>query len=269
MNACYRIGTWLRHQFTSWNTGGEGIHSPYLFHLVRYVISDDNRYYCWAEIENRRAAMLRAPKLLNVLDYGSGGNGSTQQRLVSHIAKTSLQTPANARIFFRLVNFLSHEKGSPLNIIELGTNLGITTAYLASPNSRNRVTTFEGSPELVDMAQLNWKKLGIRNIRVVLGNIDDTLYSHTRAMEHAIIDVAYIDANHRYEPTVNYFDELVKFVEPKSVFILDDIHHNPEMERAWNTLKNRREVTTTMDFYHFGLLFFEHHYLKKHYILRI
>ena len=83
----YRILAYVRHQLTSWNTGGEGIHSPYLFHLVRHIISDDNRYYVWSAIEERRQAMLHAPKMVEVTDYGTGESG---QRLVCDIAKRSL-----------------------------------------------------------------------------------------------------------------------------------------------------------------------------------
>ena len=264
-NSIYRLGAWLRHQLSAWNTGGEGIHSPYLFHLVRMIIRDDNRYYCWQAIEERRQAMLHAPKRIDVTDYGSKGNGATYSCLVSDVAKGSLQPARNAQIFFRIVNWLSHEADKPLEIIELGTNLGITTAYLASVSATNHVTTYEGSEALIEMAQLNWRKLALNNIDVVAGNIDDTLYRYMRAH----FDMAYIDANHRYEPTCRYVDFLAKHTHEKSLIIIDDIHHSPEMENAWKWIQAREDVTSTMDFFDFGLVFFDTHYLKKHYRLRI
>ncbi len=261
----YRLLTWLKHQLTSWNTGGEGIHSPYLFHLVRHIISDDNRYYCWSDIEERREAMLCAPKLVSVRDYGSRGQGAEEKRLVCDIAKTSLESAKNGQIFFRIVNWLGHEKGAPLRIMELGTNLGITTAYLAMPDSRNKVITFEGSEALLEMARLNWRKLNIGNIETVAGNIDDTLNKYARER----IDVAYIDANHRQEPTQRYFETLLPCMGEKSILIIDDIHYSREMGEAWERIKSNPEVTTTMDFFDFGLVFFDKHYLKKNYKLRI
>ena len=261
----YRIWSWIRHQMTSWNTGGEGIHSPYLFHLVRHIISDDNRYYCWSAIEESRACMLRAPKPIHVRDYGSRGNGGEERRMVCNIAKTSLQSAKNAQIFFRIVNWLSHEKDAPLKIVELGTNLGITTAYLAMADSRNEVVTFEGSEALLEMAALNWKKLGISNIQVVEGNIDETLYTYAREG----VDFVYIDANHRYEATLRYFAYFAQLAHEKTIIVLDDIHYSCEMEAAWKEIGKRADVTTTMDFYDFGLVFFDTHYLKRHYKLRI
>lgn len=265
----YRAWAYIRHLFTSWNTGGEGIHSPYLFYLVRLIIRDDNHYYSWAAIEQRREAMLRAPKLVALTDYGTGGqkhsNGTDDcKRLVSDIARSSLTPRTDAQVFFRIVNWLSHEAQRPLHIVELGTNLGITTAYLAAPDSRNTVITYEGSHSLVEMAQLNWRKLNLNNIRVVEGNIDDTLMPQ----DLPTIDLAYIDANHRYTPTLHYFDTLKQVSHSKTIIIIDDIHHNPEMERAWRTICQQKEVTSTMDFFHFGLVFFDPHYLHRHYRLR-
>ncbi len=265
-NILYCFCAYVRHFFTSWNTGGEGIHSPYLFHLVRFIVADDNRYYSWREIEQRREAMLRAPKLIDIADFGTG---QSRQTLVSEVAKTSLTPRQDAQILYRIVNWLSHEAGRPLNIVELGTNLGITTAYLAMPDSRNTVTTYEGSHALVEMAQLNWNKLNIKNIRVVEGNIDETLNRPTTNDQRpTTIDIAYIDANHTYDATLRYFETLQSRSHEKTIIVLDDIHHSPEMERAWKAIQQNKEVTSTMDFFDFGLVFFDPHYLRKNYRLR-
>ena len=51
--AIHRIMAFLKHRLTAWNTTGEGIHSPYLFELVRFILRDENAYYCFADIERR------------------------------------------------------------------------------------------------------------------------------------------------------------------------------------------------------------------------
>ena len=40
----HRIWAYLKHFFTSWNTTGEGIHSPYLFHIVRFILRDEHTF---------------------------------------------------------------------------------------------------------------------------------------------------------------------------------------------------------------------------------
>ena len=60
----YRAKSWLKFQLTAWNTGGEGVHSPYLFEWVRMVMSDKHRYYVWKDIEVCRAELLRDQRVL-------------------------------------------------------------------------------------------------------------------------------------------------------------------------------------------------------------
>ena len=270
VDALYRIGTWITHSATAWNTAGESIHSPYLFEWVRMVMYDSHAYYAWAQIEKRREAMLRAPKLIDYVDFGSGANhGISRKRMVSDVAKTDLEPRRYGELLFRLVNWLGHQvregEGRDLNIIELGTSLGITAAYLAMADSRNQVLTFDGCPAVMDMARFNWTKLGIRNITSVVGNIDDTLVSHLPDT----LDIAFIDANHTKEAALRYFDAIAAHVSCKSVVILDDIYHNRDMHAAWQAVCEREDVTSTMDLWKMGLVFFDPDYLHKNYKLRI
>ena len=271
----FRFGAHIRHRLTAWNTGGEGIHSPYLFYLVRVLFYDRNAYYCFSAIEQRREAMLHAPKPVHVLDYGTGSSGT---RLLSDIARTSLGSPREAQLLFRLALYLSQEvrrdepDRTPL-FLELGTSLGLTTAYLASPDARSRVVTFEGAPELADIARLNWRKLALSNIDCITGNLDetlssfvsDTLYNNARARA----DLVFLDANHTYEATLRYYESLRPLIHRKTILVLDDIHWSRSMNRAWDELRRRSEVTSSMDLFDLGLLFFDPDYLPKHYTLRL
>ena len=290
--ALYRAKTWLRHQLTAWNTGGEGVHSPYLFEWVRMVMMDKNSFYIWGEIERCREKMLRDERELEFVDYGSAiksrslENGSKaacrlefrDMRRVCDIARRSLAKRKYAQMLSRLVNWLgaSHslENGSGtacslefrgLTIVELGTSLGVTTAYMAAMDSRNRVVTFEGCEVVANIAKENWKALNINNIECRIGKID--VEQLARDIEH--LDVAFIDANHTYEGTCKYFDVLAGKVREKSVIVVDDIHHSEEMEEAWKAICADERVTSTIDLYQMGLVFFDKHYWKRHYTMRL
>lgn len=233
-------------------------------------------YYCWRDIENRRLAMLHAPKLLHVEDFGTGSNRNAE-RLVMDIAKTSLEQPRYAQLLFRWLSYMGQEqrrKGDKagLHIMELGTSLGITTAYLAMADRHNEVITFEGSHEILDMAKRNWEKLGIDNIRAVEGNIDvtleETIKEYARSREPYYIDMAYLDANHTYEATMRYWHLLQPLHKENSIYVIDDICYSPEMNRAWREIQNDPSVTSTMNIFHMGIVFFDSQYLKRHYKLR-
>jgi predicted O-methyltransferase YrrM len=282
----YRVSSWLKHQLTARNTGGHGVHSPYLFEWVRMVMSDKNTYYVWDEIEEIRQEMLKDTRELEFVDYGSGKlkgeNG--ERRRVCDIARGSLARRKDAQLLARLVGWLGRplltsplrggigdeasEDRKGLTIVELGTSLGVTTAYLAAMDSRNKVLTYEGCPAVAEVAQANWEKLGLNNIACVVGEITvDSLQLTVDRLSG--IDVAFIDANHTYEATLTYFNALASRVHEKSVVVVDDIHYNEDMEKAWKAICADERVTTTMDLYRMGLVFFDKHYWRKHYKMRI
>lgn len=241
------------------------MHSPNLFYLVRMIIYDDNAYYVFPLIEQHRQALLRSTTTVQQQDYGTGASQAAVPRKVAHIARTHLESPKVGQLLYRLVNYLTTTQRLPLTIVELGTSLGITTAYLASPSPRNRVQTYEGADEVLNIARQVWRKLGLTNIEPVPGNIDDTLPKHCPKQ----VDLAYIDANHTYEATMRYFRQLLPAVHRHSVIVVDDIHHSPGMERAWHDIQAAEQVTSTIDCYHVGLVFFNRHYIHRHYKMRI
>ncbi|MBR1426206.1 MAG: class I SAM-dependent methyltransferase [Paludibacteraceae bacterium] len=282
----FRSGAAVRHALTAWNTGGEGIHSPRLFELVRFVLRSNERFYSWQHIEKERRRLLRDPRVLHVTDYGAGPGGqrgqtesgvqggvSTYERTVADIARKSLERPKVGQALFRIVEWMGRERQEAIEMIELGTSLGISSAYMASPARRDRLTTFEGCAQTAAVAQEVWQALGLTNISCIEGNIDttlaDTLYRYARERKDYHIDIAYLDANHTTEATLRYFATLLPYLRAHSICIIDDIHHSEAMERAWRDIQQMRAVTTTMDYYHFGLVFFDTHYLRKHYKLRL
>ena len=247
-------------------------------------MSDENSYYAWREIEKVRANMLADTREVEFEDYGSraaycledgsgtaysleNGSGAAyglvfrERRRVCDIAKRSLAKKKYAQMLARLVNWL----GDGLTIVELGTSLGVTTAYMAAMDSRNKVVTYEGCSEVATIAEENWKALGIRNIECRVGEITADVLE--RDLDK--VDVAFIDANHTYTSTLAYFNVLAKKVHAKSVIVVDDIHYNPEMERAWKEICADERVTSTMDLYQMGLVFFDKHYWKRHYGIRV
>lgn len=245
------------------------MHSPKLFYIVRMVMYDDNVYYAYSRIEQQRARLLRSNATVTQTDYGTGartrGEGESVERRVADIARRHLESADTGQLLFRLTNYLASENDKPLSVVELGTSLGITTAYLASPSAKSRVQTYEGAEEVADVAMEVWRALGLKNIEPVIGNIDDTLPEH----QPKRIDLAYFDANHTYEATLRYFRQLLPSMQLHSICVIDDIHHSEEMERAWKEIQSMQQVASTIDCYRLGIVFFDKHYIKKHYRMRL
>ena len=278
----YRVRTWLRHYLTAWNTGGEGVHSPYLFEWVRMVMSDKHAYRIWNDIERVRAQMLTSKEVVEFVDYGSAKKLRSLEndteaaysvelrdtRRVKDIAKRSLAKAKYAQMLFRLVNWLGHQlrkDDEGLTIVELGTSLGVTTAYMAGVDARDDVYTYEGCEAVAKIARDNWKALGINNIECRIGAINGEILKD--CLER--VDIAFVDANHTYEASLEYFNVLADKVYEKSVIVMDDIYHSEEMEKAWKEICEDERVTTTIDLYQMGLVFFDKHYWKRNYRMRL
>jgi predicted O-methyltransferase YrrM len=199
---------------------------------------------------------------LIVEDLGAGSAffKSNSTRMIRDIARTSISPRKYSNLYLRVIKEYNYK-----SIIELGTSLGLNTMYLGSSPS-TQVTTFEGADGLATFAEELFNSAALQNITLVRGNIDVTLPQLIKEIN--VVDFALIDANHRYEPTLKYFDLLASKVTPNSIVVLDDIHSTPDMEHAWNTIQQDSRVSATADLYRCGLVFFEPSLNKQHVVLR-
>jgi predicted O-methyltransferase YrrM len=195
---------------------------------------------------------------LDIVDFGTGGK---QNKSIAEITRTSLKTPGYGRLFYRLAVFLKAR-----NILELGTSLGLTSSYLASPSSGARMVSMEGSEDLAAIARENFKLLGIDNIEIVTGNIDLTLAKVVE--DFSQLDLVFIDANHRSEAVLNYFEQIMVKIRSGSIVVVDDIYWSEDMEKAWKTIKQHPRVTSTIDLFQMGIVFFNEDLHKKNYKMR-
>jgi predicted O-methyltransferase YrrM len=270
---------YLRYLMTASNGRGHGIHSPFVFDFVTQVLCDRERYPEYQPIEALRSALLAdKDTIIPTVDFGAGTAGSGtagagtagvgtagaphDRRTLSSIARTALKPPRFGQLFFRIARHYM-----PSTVLELGTSLGITTAYLACGSPESSVTTLEGAPAIAASARKHFEHLGLHRIRLLEGNFDDTL---ERALwQYAAIDLAYIDGNHRRDPTLRYFMQMQPKLHDGSILIFDDIHWSPGMEEAWETLKQDPLVTCSVDLFYIGVLFFRKEFhIKQHFTVR-
>ncbi len=252
-----------KYYLTSSNGKGHGIHSPFVFDFVKNILNDTRTFYAYEAIEKKRMLLLQNENLLSIEDFGAGSRvGLTKQRKIKDIAASSLKPKKYAQLLFRMVDYYQ-----PKNILELGTSLGITSSYLASANSDCNVTTMEGSTLIANVAKQNFKELQLQNIEVVLGNFDETLTSTLKKLK--TVNFSFLDGNHRYQPTINYFKQILPYLNEHSILIFDDVHWSKEMEQAWKEIKDHPSVTSTIDLFFIGIVLFKKDFIaKQHFVIR-
>ncbi len=236
---------------------GHGIHSPFVFEFINKVLNDRINYPAYQEVEILRKKLLVDKTLLSIEDFGAGSSSSkSNQRSVALIAKNAAKPKKFGQLLYRMVQYYK-----PDTIIELGTSLGITTCYLASGNSTAKVITLEGANAIAQVATKNFDLLKLKNIGLIKGNFDVTLQS--LLTDKSSIDFVFIDGNHRYAPTISYFNQLLCKSNSSTIFVFDDIHWSREMEQAWNEIKNNSSVTCTIDLFFIGFVFFKKEIKEK------
>ncbi len=265
MYSSFQLGLkYLNYYFTAANGKGHGIHSPFVFDLVKKVLNDKTNYAAYNEVERQRSLLLGNERIITVEDFGAGSvKGLTKQRVVQQIAATSLKPKKYAQLLYRLVHYFQ-----PDQIVELGTSLGITTAYLAKAKQDATVTTMEGAAAIAAIAEEQFRELQLNNIRIVTGNFDETLQQVIDAAQQPF-NFVFVDGNHRKEPTLRYFDQLLHKSTADTVFVFDDIHWSKEMEETWEQLKQHPSVTLTIDLFFIGLVFLRtEQKQKEHFVIR-
>ena len=260
---------YFQYFVTASNGKGHGIHSPFVFDFLSNVLNDQSIYPYYDLIENLRYELLHDRSMLEAADFGAGSAVSqSKKRTVASIAKHSAKSRKMGQLLFRISRFFQ-----PDTILELGTSLGLSTAYLASGNPLASVITLEGAAAIASKAEQNLAGLQLSNVELVTGNFDHSLpviLSSLQSSAHPRrIDLAFIDGNHRKEPSLRYFDLLVPSMSDASLIIFDDIHWSLEMEEAWIAIKKDSRVLLSIDLFFLGLVFFRSEFkVPQHFTIR-
>jgi predicted O-methyltransferase YrrM len=253
---------YLQYYAKASNGKGHGMHSPFVYTFIEKVLNDKTKHAAYEKIEAVRKILLQDKTEIDVEDFGAGSTViKTKKRIVKDIAASSLKPKKYSQLLYRIVQFYK-----PNNIVELGTSLGITTAYLAATNATT-VTTMEGSTNIASIAANNFENLQLKNINLLVGAFEKTLNPFLQ--NSTSIDLAFVDGNHRKEPTVQYFEAILPKLHNDSFLIFDDIHWSKEMEEAWEVIKNNNAVTMSIDLFFIGIVFFKKEFkIKQHFSIR-
>jgi len=255
-----RISSFAHHFITA-KKRGHGVHSPFVYDLATKVIGDKRNHEAYLLPEDYYNETRNNSQNISHIELGAGQQINKKIK-ISDIASRSAITPKWGRLLHRLVKF-SH----PTMAVELGTSLGIGSLYISTALYGDaKLFTYEGSPQIAAFAEKNFERLDQEDtITIFKGNIDDTFPQTEGLIDR--IDFAFIDANHKFTPTIKYFSWLAQKSHNDTMIVLDDIHWSSEMEQAWLEVQHLPGVTITIDLYRFGLVFFKKDQAREHFKL--
>jgi len=262
MITLHNISSYLKWMVHARTKQGHRVHSPFLFSLITNSLYKPVPAEELKLISDYRKGLLADKNKLTISDFGSGSSiDKTDSRRVCDIARHSSTSPRDGRLLYNLAASMRCK-----NILELGTNLGLGTLYLAAAAKDGTVTTIEGCPNLSEYSSFKFQGLNVDNIHQVRGEFDSTLPKVLQ--EIPTLDFVFFDGNHRREPTISYFNQCLLKSHNDSVFVFDDIHKDTEMEMAWSEIVENEKVTLSIDFYAMGVVFFRRQLSRQTYCLR-
>jgi predicted O-methyltransferase YrrM len=260
-----------------WNSKNEhGVHSPFVFSLVTKCFYDRSKYTEYQILKQYRKSLLNNKNTIEVTDFGAGSRVfKSSTREIAKIAKTAGITPKRAELLFRIVRYFQPEQ-----ILEIGTSLGLATSALAlgidtKPTSNAKIITLEGCPNTIATAKNQLQDLSSRaESRDLIKNIDFVNTEFSSYLKNCQLpttnyQLIYFDGNHSKKATLDYFNWLLPTITNDSVWIFDDIHWSPDMEEAWEIIKDHPQVTVTIDTFQWGFVFFRKEQEKEHFTIRV
>jgi predicted O-methyltransferase YrrM len=237
-----------------------GVHSPFVFDLIANCFRDKKDYAEYRILEKYNKELSLSQETISVTDFGSGSRVfRSNERNVSAISKYAGISNFRQRLLFRLTHYFNFQ-----NTVELGSSLGkATIAFTLS--EKNNVLSVEGCPATAAFAKNALNRTGLKNVTIV----NETFENFLKKPLPFPPDCIYIDGNHSYKDTINYFHQLLPLVHNETVMIFDDIHWSRDMHRAWQEIAAHPKVTVSIDTFYWGIIFFRKEQQKESFTVKV
>lgn len=238
--------------------GGFGIHSPFVYNLITKVIEIPCEYYRYYDIELIRKELLFRDTPLAYPDRKKVMQ--VKKSPLGFVVKREAIGPKDGALLFRLTNYLK-----PKNILQIGTNMGISTLYLTTYAPNLNCISLENIPQFASVIQISFEKGARCPIDLRVGNYRITLPEALVKMPHP----DFVFFNTRYEQTDNewIFETCLKQITDKTIFVFCGIRANTSMRSLWRRVCDCTEVSVSMDLHTMGIAFFDKKLHKKNYIV--
>jgi len=253
---------YITYKILSLHKYGYGIHSPFMYDLIKQVFNSKSDKKEYLEIKKLRKLLLRNTTKLNLHEYGAGSQVTNSNiRSISYMTRVSSVSIKYGILLSKLINKFNCESA-----IELGTSIGISTLFIASANSKISLDTIEAESIKFEIAKNNAKKLNLNNINFHCGIFSTELPKVLESKN--TLDFVFFDGDHNGHRTYEYFKLCLTKINNNSIFIFDDIHWSKDMEEAWNKIIRNNKVRVSIDIFRMGIIFFRTELTKQDYIIR-
>ena len=214
-----------------WHSKNEhAVHSPFVFSLLTKCFYD------------------RKPKpAYSFLKASLGKN--------EKLCFNSLLSQKNGQFLYRLHSYFESKRSL---VSEATDALAILALATSSATNKIKVITRTPSATLQEIvaakAELDFSTTSLEEAIPASGN--------------ELYDFIYFDKYSDSKKLLEDYVTALPSITNDSVWVFNNLHQSKYKEETWETIKQRAEVSVTVDTYHFQLVFFRREQPKEHFIIR-
>jgi predicted O-methyltransferase YrrM len=205
---------------------------------------EDRRIF--SNIQKYREQLSKSEEIIDYSMFQEGQSG---------LVKTAFHRATSPEIWCKL-HYTLTKNFQAQNYLEIGTNLGVSGSYILSGLKNQKDYQFismEGVPKLVEISSKQFNTISDPNHFKIIEGLYEQTFSQMLEMPIQF-DMAFIDGNHRYEPTLYYFQEIKKKLKNPALVIFDDIYTSNEMMRVWKKIQKDSDINYLVDLYKLGIV---------------
>lgn len=246
------------------------VHSPFVYDFFQKVLLPKSKKEFGKKAEEYRGRLLKDQAPLFKTHQGANSKRLVPERkTVAEEASKSGIAPKYGHLLMQMVHYYQL-----CNILELGTSLGLGTAYLALGQSHlneKQLISIEGCPSTYQSVKSHFKELKASNpelghVQIRQGRFEEQGPKALGALKQ--LDLLFLDGDHQYDSVLQNFQLCAGQAHQNAIFIIDDIHWSPGMLKAWKTIQAMPNVTLTIDLFQMGVVFFNPRLAKENLVLR-
>lgn len=220
---------------------GFGIHSPFAFNFVRFVLREKSPYYCYDYIEELRQAVIETMR--------------------DHKPHPKVASFKDLKMLFRITNFFN-----PPHILQVGTNYGLTSASMLSVSSSNDLYLYEPSlgrfPVLGNVLTPYLESIQSYNLlEVALAE-----YSQVASESHAMPFIL-INSLPKPDDMAVLKICLLQLLSGDCVIVMRHLNHDARLKTLWSDVKDAMTHGQSFTNEKMGLIFVSKKYNLEHFFL--
>ncbi len=235
------------------------IHSPFVYDFCRFVLLKKTTSKNKQTIDEIKSYYHNHNLPLELEELGAGKKTTYVISTSDYLTRTAV-TDKYGSLLQHIIEYYKIEC-----VIETGTALGISAAWMAQANTSPQIHTIDGNRDLCTAAEKMFSNFNLNKVHTYHGTIIQTLPKlYSLIGDKTMI---YLDAHHTGEASIEYFNMLKPFLRKDSVLVLDDINYSKDMHQAWKEIISDSSVTLSINLFRMGVIFFNPALSKQEFYL--